>query len=88
MYVPLWCLTTGTCQTHFCFFSLFPQSANAQLPLEEQRAYVLNPLWLFGFAIYILGNISNAFALTLSSQSVIRCVADMRVLLNMKPPSP
>ncbi len=46
-------------------------TANDALPEEERRSYLCNPMWLFGFAIYVIGNVANAFALAFAPQSVI-----------------
>ncbi len=46
-------------------------TANDALPEEERRSYLCNPMWLFGFAVYVVGNVANAFALAYAPQSVI-----------------
>ena len=46
-------------------------TANDALPEEERRSYLCNPTWLIGFAVYVVGNIANAFALAFAPQSVI-----------------
>jgi hypothetical protein len=46
-------------------------TANDALPVEERRSYLCNPMWLLGFAVYVVGNIANAFALAYAPQSVI-----------------
>ncbi len=46
------------------------------------RSYVTNPKWILGFAIYVFGNISNAFALTFASQSIITPLNSVNLVAN------
>jgi hypothetical protein len=46
-------------------------SDNIALPEHQRRSYLCTPMWLVGFAIYVLGNIANAFALVYAPQSII-----------------
>lgn len=55
----------------------------AALPVEERRPYVRDPLWLFGFAIFILGNAGDAIGLTFTPQSVITPIGSVSLVSNL-----
>jgi drug/metabolite transporter (DMT)-like permease len=56
--------------------------ANSKLPVEEQTSYVANKWWLLGFAVYVVGNLSNALALTFASQSIVTPLNSVNLVAN------
>lgn len=51
---------------------------------QENRAhYTRNPIWLFGFAIFIIGNLGDAVGLSFTPQSVITPIGSVSLVSNL-----
>lgn len=50
--------------------------------INHLTALAQNPWWLLGFGIYVVGNLSNAFALTFASQSIITPLNSLNLVAN------
>ncbi|KAI9164513.1 hypothetical protein H9P43_008372 [Blastocladiella emersonii ATCC 22665] len=55
---------------------------NAILPEEEQLPAYKLPLWVFGFCIWIIGNLANFVALSFAAQSLIASLGAVSLVSN------
>ena len=56
---------------------------NAQLPIDQQRAYTKQPGWAIGLALVILGSVGDFAALALAAQSIITPIGSVTLVANM-----
>jgi drug/metabolite transporter (DMT)-like permease len=52
------------------------------LPEEARSAYVCYPWWVFGFVVYVSGNLANSVALTWTTQSIISPLQTVNLVAN------
>eukprot|EP00946_MAST-07B_sp_MAST-7B-sp1_P004946 g4946.t1 len=55
----------------------------ARLPAEMRVKIYCYPLWVFGFAIFVLGNVGDAVGLTFTPQSVITPLGSISLVSNL-----
>src|SRR5262245_49087928 len=51
-------------------------------PVEEQKGFATNKLWLFGFGVYATGSIANAAALAYGPQSILTPLQSLALVAN------
>jgi len=55
---------------------------NEALPPEKHRVCYHQPLWLFGFALFILGNVLNFIALSYASSTLLAPISSVSICVN------
>lgn len=57
-------------------------SQNDILPIGLQKSFILQPLWVVGFLIFLIGQLFSFLAMAYISQSVIACLSALSLVSN------